>query len=65
MAQKPCQVRSCFTFSILITRVVPQLFIDSQYEFNMDNEENQTREFNGLIWLNLEVVSSFYKLVTL
>jgi len=43
MAQKPCQVHSCFTFSILTTRVVPQIFTDSQYEVNMDIEENQTR----------------------
>jgi len=54
MAQKPYQVRSCFTFSILTTRVVPQIFIDSQYEVNMDIEENQTREFNGIIWFNLQ-----------
>jgi len=53
MALNPYQVRSYFTFSILTTCVVRQILTESQYEVNMDIEENQKREFNGLIWLNL------------
>jgi hypothetical protein len=37
---------------MLNTRFVRQILTDSQYEFHTDIEENQTREFNGLIWLN-------------
>jgi len=53
MALKPYQVRSSFTFPILTTRVVRQILADSQYEIHVDIEVNQTREFNGLIWLDL------------
>jgi hypothetical protein len=52
MAQKPYQESSWFKISILTTSFVRHLLNDSQDDVNMDIKENQTREFNGLFWLN-------------